>query len=101
MKKLFTVFALLFIAFDVMAADTWKMTGVMAVYPGGPLNNPFSAPIVNDSAYKSEADCDAAIGKITQSHPQVAAINNGHLLPADKAASGYVAVAATCLKHSE
>lgn len=88
------------IASPAFAADYWKMTGVMAVYPGT-FNYPFSAPIVNDTKYASKTDCDDAINEITQSHPKFSAINDGKVLPAQDASQGWIAVGATCLKHSE
>lgn len=100
MRKIVIVLAML-IAAPVMAADFWKMTGVTAVY-SGPFGSPYSAPIVNETRYKSAADCDAAINQITQSHPRYTAINNeGVMLPASKATNGWVAAAAACIKQTE
>ena len=100
MKKI-AVALLMLIAAPVMAADYWKMTGVMAVY-SGPFGSAYSAPIINETRYKSEADCDAAINQITQSHPRYTAINSeGVMLPASKATNGWVAAAAACIKQTE
>ena len=68
MRKIVIALSML-IAAPVMAADYWKMTGVMAVY-SGPFGSAYSAPIVNETRYQSEADCDAAINQITQSYPR-------------------------------
>ena len=100
MKNLFSIFALCFFSATAFAADYWTMTGVMAAYPGI-VNNPFSAPIINDARYKSETDCDNAINQISQSHPLITAIDKGRVLPPQETAGGWVAVAATCLKHTE
>ena len=98
MKKLIVIASALIFSTPVFAADSWKMTGVMAVYPGI-VNQPFSAPIVNDREYAAKKDCDAAIKEIANSHPIVVAINNGNLLPPEKTQGGHVAVAASCLKQ--
>ena len=95
MKKMLLAVALC-MAMPVFAAgDSWTMTGVMAVYPGT-VNEPFSAPIVNPTQYKSKSDCDAAIIEIASTHPILVMINNGVVLPPEKTAGGYVAVAASC-----
>jgi hypothetical protein len=100
MKKI-VIALLMLIAAPVMAADYWKMTGVMAVY-SGPFGSPYSAPIVNETRYESEKLCDAAINQIAQSHPRYTAINSeGVMLPVSKATNGWVAVAAACIKQSE
>lgn len=95
MKKLIIVAAALIFTSAAHAADTFKMTGVMAVYPGT-VNNPFSAPIVNDKQYASKELCEAAILEIATAHPVLAMINNGDVLVPQKTAGGYVAVAASC-----
>ena len=100
MKKLIVIAAALIFATPVFAADAWKMTGVMAVYPGI-VNQPFSAPIVNDREYASKIDCDKAVKKIANSHPIVVAINNGNMLPPEKTQGGHVAVAAACINQAE
>lgn len=95
MKKMLLAVALS-IAIPVFAAgDSWTMTGVMAVYPGT-VNEPFSAPIVNPTQYKSKGDCDDAIIEIASTQPILVMINNGVVLPPEKTAGGYVAVAASC-----
>ena len=95
MKKLIIVAAALIFTSAAHAADTFKMTGVMAVYPGT-VNQPFSAPIVNDKEFASKEACEAAILQIASTHPILVMINNGDVLPPQKAAGGYVAVAASC-----
>ena len=100
MKKLIVIASALIFSTPVFAADSWKMTGVMAVYPGI-VNQPFSAPIVNDREYASKIDCDKAIKKIANSHPIIVAINNGNMLPPEKTQGGYVAVAAACINQAE
>jgi len=95
MKKLIIAAAALIFTSAAHAADTFKMTGVMAVYPGT-VNQPFSAPIVNDKAYESKELCEAAIRQIASAHPIIVMINNGVVLPPEKTAGGYVAVAASC-----
>ena len=67
----------------------------MAVYPGT-VNEPFSAPIVNPTQYKSKGGCDDAIIEIASTQPILVMINNGVVLPPEKTAGGYVAVAASC-----
>ena len=95
MKKMLLAVALS-MAMPVFAAgDSWTMTGVMAVYPGT-VNEPFSAPIVNPTQYKSKGDCDDAIIEIASTQPILVMINNGEVLPPQKTAGGYVAVAASC-----
>ena len=95
MKKMLLAVALS-MAMPVFAAgDSWTMTGVMAVYPGT-VNEPFSAPIVNPTQYKSKGDCDDAIIEIASTQPVLVMINNGVVLPPEKTAGGYVAVAASC-----
>jgi hypothetical protein len=95
MKKMLLAVALC-MAMPVFAAgDSWTMTGVMAVYPGT-VNEPFSAPIVNPTQYKSKGDCDDAIIEIASTQPILVMINNGVVLPPQTAACGYVAVAASC-----
>lgn len=95
MKKMLLAVALC-MAMPVFAAgDSWTMTGVMAVYPGT-VNEPFSAPIVNPTQYKSKGDCDDAIIEIASTQPVLVMINNGVVLPPEKTAGGYVAVAASC-----
>lgn len=94
MKKVLLAVALCF-SLPAVAADTYKMTGVMAAYPGT-VNQPFSAPIVNDKEYASKKDCDDAILEIAAAHPVLAMINNGEVLAPQKTAGGYVAVAASC-----
>ena len=98
MKKLIVIAAGLISATPVFAADVWKMTGVMAAYPGT-VNNPFSASINNDREYASEVDCNKAIKKLANAHPILVMINNGNQLPPEKTQGGYVAVAAACLKQ--
>ena len=95
MKKMLLAVALC-MAMPVFAAgDSWIMTGVMAVYPGT-VNEPFSAPIVNPTQYKSKGDCDDAIIEIASTQPILVMINKGVVLPPEKTAGGYVAVAASC-----
>lgn len=95
MKKMLLAVALS-MAMPVLAAgDSWTMTGVMAVYPGT-VNEPFSAPIVNPTQYKSKGDCDDAIIEIASTQPILVMINNGVVLPPEKTSGGYVAVAASC-----
>ena len=95
MKKLLLAVALS-MAMPVLAAgDSWTITGVMAVYPGT-VNEPFSAPIVNPTQYKSKGDCDDAIIEIASTQPILVMINKGVVLPPEKTAGGYVAVAASC-----
>ena len=95
MKKMLLAVALS-MAMPVFAAgDSWTMTGVMAVYPGT-VNEPFSAPIVNPTQYKSKGDCDDAIIEIASTQPILVMINKGVVLPPEKTAGGYVAVAASC-----
>ena len=99
MKKLIVIAAALIFATPVYAADeVWKMTGVMAAYPGT-VNEPFSAPIVNDKEYASETDCKGEIKRIANAHPILVMINNGNQLPPEKTQGGYVAVAAACIKQ--
>ena len=98
MKKMLLAVALS-MAMPVFAAgDSWTMTGVMAVYPGT-VNEPFSAPIVNDKEYASETDCKGEIKRIANAHPILVMINNGNQLPPEKTQGGYVAVAAACIKQ--
>ena len=99
MKKLLIMAAAIIFSSSA-AAESWKMTGVMAVYPGI-VDQPFSAPIVNDREYASKIDCDKAIKKIANSHPIIVAINNGNMLPPEKTQGGYVAVAAACINQAE
>lgn len=94
MKKMLIAVAMC-LSLPAVAADTFKMTGVMAVYPGT-VNQPFSAPIINDKAYASKELCEAAILEIAVAHPVLAMINNGDVLVPQKTAGGYVAVAASC-----
>lgn len=95
MKKMLLAVALS-MAMPVFAAgDSWTMTGVMAVYPGT-VNEPFSAPIVNPTQYKSKGDCDDAIIEIASTQPILVMINNGVVLPPEKTSGGYVAVVASC-----
>lgn len=98
MKTFLILITALFITAPAHASEIWKMTGVMAVYPGI-VNNPFSAPIVNDREYASEIDCDKAIKKLANAHPILVMINNGNQLPPEKTQGGYVAVAAACIKQ--
>lgn len=98
MKKLIVIAAALIFATPAFAADVWKMTGVMAAYPGT-VNNPFSASINNDREYASEDNCNKAINKLANAHPILVMINNGNQLPPEKTQGGYVAVAAACLKQ--
>ena len=95
MKKMLLAVALSMAMPAFAAGDSWTMTGVMAVYPGT-VNEPFSAPIVNPTQYKSKGDCDDAIIEIASTQPILVMINNGDVLPPQKAAGGYVAVAASC-----
>lgn len=95
MKKLLLAVALSMVMPAFAAGDSWTMTGVMAVYPGT-VNEPFSAPIVNPTQYKSKGDCDDAIIEIASTQPILVMINNGDVLAPQKTAGGYVAVAATC-----
>lgn len=95
MKKLLLAVALSMVMPAFAAGDSWTMTGVMAVYPGT-VNEPFSAPIVNPTQYKSKGDCDDAIIEIASTQPILVMINNGDVLPPQKTAGGYVAVAASC-----
>lgn len=95
MKKLIFAAALLLSSTAFAAGDSWTMTGVMAAYPGT-VNAPFSAPIVNPTVYKTKADCDEAINDIASTQPILVMIKDGHVLPPQKAAGGYVAVAASC-----
>jgi len=95
MKKLILAVALCISLPAVAAGDSWTMTGVMAAYPGT-VNEPFSAPIVNPTQYKSKDDCEAAIDQIASAHPILVMINNGEVLAPQKTAGGYVAVAASC-----
>ena len=101
MKKIILLIVLTFFVIPAFAADYWKMTGVMAAYPGGPLGSPFSAPIDNPAKYADEKTCNAAIRKLTQTVPVFAAVNNGNVLPTEDAKGGYVAVAAKCFKYQE
>jgi len=94
MKKMLLAVAMC-LSLPAVAADTFKMTGVMAVYPGT-VNQPFSAPIVNPTQYKSKGECDDAIIEIASTQPILVMINNGDVLPPQKTAGGYVAVAASC-----
>lgn len=94
MKKMLIAVAMC-LSLPAVAADTFKMTGVMAVYPGT-VNQPFSAPIVNDKAYESKELCEAAIRQIASAHPLLVMINNGKMLEPEETAGGYVAVAASC-----
>ena len=95
MKKMLLAVALSMAMPAFAAGDSWTMTGVMAVYPGT-VNEPFSAPIVNPTQYKSKGDCDDAIIEIASTQPILVMINNGVVLPPEKTAGGYVAVAASC-----
>jgi len=95
MKKMLLAVALSMAMPSFAAGDSWTMTGVMAVYPGT-VNEPFSAPIVNPTQYKSKGDCDDAIIEIASTQPILVMINNGVVLPPEKTAGGYVAVAASC-----
>ena len=95
MKKMLLAVALSMAMPAFAAGDSWTMTGVMAVYPGT-VNEPFSAPIVNPTQYKSKGDCDDAIIEIASTQPVLVMINNGVVLPPEKTAGGYVAVAASC-----
>lgn len=98
MKTFLILTTALFFTNPVHAAEVWKMTGVMAAYPGT-VNEPFSAPIVNDKEYASETDCNGAIKRIANAHPILVMINNGNQLPPEKTQGGYVAVAAACIKQ--
>lgn len=98
MKKLLIAVVIAMALPAVAVAEVWKMTGVMAVYPGI-VNQPYSAPIVNDREYASEIDCDKAIKKLANAHPILVMINNGNQLPPEKTQGGYVAVAAACIKQ--
>ena len=95
MKKMLLTVALSMAMPAFAAGDSWTMTGVMAVYPGT-VNEPFSAPIVNPTQYKSKGDCDDAIIEIASTQPVLVMINNGVVLQPEKTAGGYVAVAASC-----
>lgn len=95
MKKMLLAVALSMAMPAFAAGDSWTMTGVMAVYPGT-VNEPFSAPIVNPTQYKSKGDCDDAIIEIASTQPILVMINKGVVLPPEKTAGGYVAVAASC-----
>ena len=95
MKKMLLAVALSMAMPAFAAGDSWTMTGVMAVYPGT-VNQPFSAPIVNPTQYKSKGDCDDAIIEIASTQPILVMINKGVVLPPEKTAGGYVAVAASC-----
>ncbi len=95
MKKMLLAVALSIAMPAFAAGDSWTMTGVMAVYPGT-VNEPFSAPIVNPTQYKSKGDCDDAIIEIASTQPILVMINNGDVLPPQRTAGGYVAVAASC-----
>ena len=95
MKKMLLAVALSMAMPAFAAGDSWTITGVMAVYPGT-VNEPFSAPIVNPTQYKSKGDCDDAIIEIASTQPILVMINNGVVLPPEKTAGGYVAVAASC-----
>ena len=95
MKKLFIAVLIMTFALPAFAADIWKMTGVMAAYPGT-VNEPFSAPIVNNKEYASKELCEAAIRQIASAHPLLVMINNGKMLEPEETAGGYVAVAASC-----
>ena len=85
MKKMLLAVALSIAMPAFAAGDSWTMT-----------DEPFSAPIVNPTQYKSKGDCDDAIIEIASTQPILVMINNGEVLPPQKAAGGYVAVAATC-----
>ena len=98
MKKMLLAVALSMAMPAFAAGDSWTMTGVMAVYPGT-VNEPYSAPIVNDREYASEIDCDKAIKKLANAHPILVMINNGNQLPTEKTQGGYVAVASACIKQ--
>lgn len=98
MKTFLILITALFFTIPAQAAEVWKMTGVMAAYPGI-VNEPFSAPIVNDKEYSSETDCKGEINGIANAHPILVMINNGNQLPPEKTQGGYVAVAAACLKQ--
>lgn len=82
MKKLLIMAAAIIFSSSA-AAEVWKMAGVMAVYPGT-VNEPFSAPIVNDKEYASETDCKGEINDIANAHPILVMINNGNQLPPEK-----------------
>lgn len=101
MKTVILLIVLAFFSIPAFAAGFWKMNGVMAAYPGGPLGAPFAAPIDNPTKYKTADDCNDAIAELTQTVPVFAAINNGHVLPTETAKGGYVAVAAKCFNHQE
>lgn len=100
MKTVILLIVLTFLSIPAFAADFWQMKGVMAVYPGGPLNNPFSSPIADPTEYKFEEDCDAAITQLAQTLPIVSAINKGVALPPQPSIGGFVAVAAKCYKFT-
>ena len=96
MKKLIFAAALLSSSAVMAAGDSWTMTGVIAAYPGTVVNEPFSAPIVNPTVYKTQHDCEAAITKIASTQPLISMIVNGNVLPAEKAQAGYVGIVASC-----
>lgn len=99
MKKLIVIAAALIFATPVFAADeVWKMTGVMAVYPGI-VNQPYSAPIVNNTEYVSETACRDAIPQIASIQPVIVSIVKGVMHAPQETPDGYVAVAADCFKQ--